>query len=159
MSGLAPEDRELLSAVMDALTNFRNQLRQNNNMVFSKKIAPLVDLGDRLKSQAELTVPTLVLVSHCTGFGRYWKCGHGPSVRFVAGKSQMVGVYYEVENFSSQLNDNKMYETKLVENVVIYTESSGLPVWTDRKTTLIDAIHHRRRDFFNARNTSTFRRL
>ena len=71
--------------------------------------------------------------------------------RYVAGKSQMVGVYYEVENFSSQLNDNKMYETKLVENVVIYTESSGLPVWTDQKTTLIDAIHHRRRDFFNAK--------
>ena len=40
MSGLAPEDRELLSALMDALTNFRNQLRQNNNMLFSKKICP-----------------------------------------------------------------------------------------------------------------------
>jgi hypothetical protein len=149
MSGLASEDRELLSALMDSLTNFRNQLRQNNNMLFSKKIAPLVDLGDRLKAQAELTIPTLTFVSQAPGFGRYQAI---EPARFMAGKPHVVGIYYEVENFSSQLNDNKLYETRLTENLVLYTESSGLPVWSDRKSVLTDTSHRRRHDFFNAKN-------
>jgi len=149
MAGLTPEDRELLSTLMDSLTNFRNQLRQNNNMLLSKKIAPLVDLGDRLKSQAELTIPTFTFVSQAPGFGRYQAI---EPARFIAGKAHVVGIYYEVENFKSQLNENNLYETRLTENLVLYTESSGLPVWQDRKSTLTDTSHRRRRDFFNAKN-------
>jgi hypothetical protein len=149
MAGLAPEDRELLSALMDSLTNFRNQLRQNNNMLISKKIAPLVELGDRLKSQAELTIPTFTFVSQAPGFGRYQAL---EPARFMAGKPHVVGIYYEVENFSSRLNENNLYETRLNENLVLYTESSGLPVWQDRKSTLTDTSHRRRHDFFNAKN-------
>jgi hypothetical protein len=149
MAGLPPEDRELLGALMDSLTNFRNQLRQNNNMLFSKKIGPLVELGDRLKAQAELAIPTFTFVSQAPAFGVYEKLD---PARFIAGKPHTVGVYYEVENFASQLNDKQMYETKLTESIVLYTESSGLPVWTDRKTNLHDLAHRRRHDFFNAKN-------
>jgi len=109
MAGLAPEDRELLSALMDSLTNFRNQLRQNNNMLFSKKIGPLVDLSDRLKSQAELSVPTLTFVTGALAYGVYTPMS---PARFIAGKVHTAGVYYEVENFTSQLNENKMYENE-----------------------------------------------
>src|SRR5258708_1445350 len=59
ISGLAAEDRELLSALMDSLTNFRTQLRGDNNMLFSRKIHPLIELADRLHAQAELSVPTV----------------------------------------------------------------------------------------------------
>jgi hypothetical protein len=149
MAALAPEDRELLSAMMDSLSNFRNQLRQNNNMLFSSKISPLVDLGDRLKAQAELSVPTLTFVSGALAYGVYTPMS---PARFIAGKAHTAGVYYEVENFSSQLNDNKMYETKLTQSIVLYTESSGLPVWSDRKVNLDDLAHRRRHDFFNAQN-------
>ena len=72
LTSLPTEDRELVSAVMDGLSNFRNTLRSDNNMLYSRKIRPLTDLADRLKQQAELSIPTLVL---CTcgvdGFGRY----------------------------------------------------------------------------------------
>jgi len=149
MAGLAPEDRELLSALMDSLTNFRNQLRQNNNMLISKKIAPLVELGDRLKARAELTIPTFTFVSQAPGFGRYQAI---EPARFIAGKPHVVGIYYEVENFASRLNENNLYETHLNENLVLYTESSGLPVWQDRKSTLTDTSHRLRHDFFNAKN-------
>ena len=149
MSGLTPEDRELLSTLMDSLANFRNQLRQNNNMLLSKKITPLVDMGNRLKTQAELTIPTFTFVSQAPGFGRYQAID---PARFIAGKPHIVGIYYEVENFRSQLNENNLYETRLTENLVLYTESSGLPVWQDRKSTLTDTSHRLRHDFFNAKN-------
>ena len=149
MSGLTPEDRELLSTLMDSLVNFRNQLKQNNNMLLSKKISPLVDLGTRLKTQAELTIPTFTFVSQAPGFGRYQAI---EPARFIAGKPHIVGIYYEVENFKSRPNENGLYETRLTENLVLYTEAFGQPVWQDRKSTLTDTSHRQRQDFFNAKN-------
>lgn len=145
LSGLPPEDRELLSALMDCLTNLRSQMRADNNMLFSKKMAPLIDMGDRLRSQAELSVPTVALCTTVQAFGEYAPID---PARFVAGKPHQVGLYYEVENFSSQPNGEKLYETRLSEEIVLYTESSGLPVWSDRKETYTDRSRRRRHDFF-----------
>lgn len=148
MAGLAPEDRELLGALMDSLSNFRNQLRAENNMLFSKKIRPLVELSDRLRGQAELSVPTVALCTKVTAFGSYEPID---PARFVAGKQQQAVVYCEVENFLSQPNEQNQYETKLTQDVVLYTEASGLPVWSDRKSTYDDKSRRRRRDFFMAK--------
>lgn len=149
MAGLAPEDRELLGALMDSLTNFRNQLRADNNMLFSKKIRPLVELSDRLHSQAELSVPTIALCTKVTTFGIYDPID---PARFIAGKAnQQAVVYCEVENFLSLPNDKNLYQTKVTEDIVLYTEASGLPVWRDQKKTYDDQSHRRRHDFFIAR--------
>jgi hypothetical protein len=145
LAGLIPEDRELLSAVMDSLTNFRNQLRSDNNMLFSKKIRPLLELTDRLRSQAELSVPTIALCTGVKAFGVYDPID---PARFIAGREQRVVVYCEVENFLSQPNDKNLYETRLTQDIVLYEESSGLPVWTDKKSTYTDVARHRRHDFF-----------
>ena len=74
-------------------------------MLISKKIAPLVELGDRLKARAELTIPTFTFVSQAPGFGRYQAI---EPARFIAGKPHVVGIYYEVENFASRLNENNL---------------------------------------------------
>lgn len=145
LSGLAPEDREMVSAIFDALSNFRSQIRADNNMLFSKKIHPLVELADRLRSQAELSVPTVALCTGVTAFGVYEPL---EPARFVAGTRQEVIVYCEVENFLSQPNDKNLYETRLTQSIVLYTESSGLPVWTAPKDTILDRARRRRHDFF-----------
>jgi len=144
-AGLIPEDRELLSALMDSLTNFRSQLRADNNMLFSKKIRPLLEMSDRLKSQAELSVPTVALCTGVKAFGVYDPID---PARFVAGREQRVVVYCEVENFLSQPNEKNLYETRLSQEIVLYEESSGLPVWTDKKSTYVDLARRRRHDFF-----------
>ena len=92
---------------------------------------------------------TVLALSQAQGFGRYQAI---EPARFIAGKAHAIGIYYEVENFASRLNENNLYETRLNENLVLYTESSGLPVWQDRKSTLTDTSHRRRHDFFNAKN-------
>ena len=145
LSGLAPEDRELLSALMDSLTNFRSQLRADNNMLFSKKIRPLVELSDRLRSQAELSVPTVALCTKVTAFGVYEPID---PARFIAGHEQRVVVYCEVENFLAQPNAKDQYETRLTQDIVLYTESSGLPVWSDKQSSYVDLARRRRHDFF-----------
>jgi hypothetical protein len=145
IAGLIPEDRELLSAVMDSLTNFRSQLRADNNMLFSKKIRPLLEMADRLRSQAELSVPTVALCTGVKAFGVYDPID---PARFIAGREQRVVVYCEVENFLSQPNEKNLYETRLTQDIVLYEESSGLPVWTDKKSTYVDQARRRRHDFF-----------
>lgn len=147
-AGLAAEDRELLSALMDSLTNFRTALRADNNMLFSRKIRPLVELTDRLRGQAELSVPTVALCKSAHGYGLYDPID---PARFVAGTAHNVVVYCEVENFLSQLDTNKQWETHLTQDIVLYTEASGMEVWKDKKLTYLDRARTRRHDFFIGR--------
>lgn len=144
MSSLPAEDRELITAFMDGMSNFRNAVRADANMLLSRKIRPLVEMADRLRSRADLGIPTLALCRKVEGFGRYDPI---EPLRFVAGKTHPVIIYTEVENFSSQLNDGKMWETKLSQDAVLYTET-GLPVWSVKTESFSDLARNRRRDFF-----------
>jgi hypothetical protein len=143
IAALPAEDRELLSALLDALSNFRGAVQRDNNMLQSAKVRPLVELGNRLRAQSELTIPTLALCKKVKGFGVYDPI----EPEFSAGRAQQVIVYCEVENFSSQLNDQQVWETKLTQDVVLYTET-GLPVWQAKQHTVTDLSRNRRRDFF-----------
>ena len=157
ISGLAAEDRELLSALMDSLTNFRTQLRGDNNMLFSKKIRPLIELADRLHAQAELSVPTVALCTNVAAFGVYDPM---EPARFVAGKPDRYAlVYCEVENFLSQLNEKKLYETRLTEDIVLYNEASGALMWSDKRSVYIDQSRTRRHDFFMVKRIAIPARL
>ena len=59
VSPLPVEDREILAAMLDGLNNFRDVARSDSKPMLSKKIQPLLDMADRLRSQAELTIPTM----------------------------------------------------------------------------------------------------
>lgn len=148
LNGLPTDDREMLSALMDGLTNFRSALRSDNNMLLSRKVRPLMDMSDRLSSQAELSIPKFVLCSEAHRFGDYSEM----SSRFPGTKDHATGIYCEVQNFSSQQSSSNMWESKLRMNLVLYTDQ-GLEAWTpDSKGWLYpDLSHTRRHDFFIAR--------
>jgi hypothetical protein len=143
IAALPAEDRELLSALLDSLSNLRTAIRRDNNMLQSAKVRPLVELGTRLRAQSELTIPTVALCNKVKGFGVY----EPVEPEFSAGRAQQVIVYSEVENFASQLNEQQQWETKLTQDVVLYTEG-GLPVWQAKQHTVNDLSRNRRRDFF-----------
>ena len=145
LTSLPLEDRELVAAVLDGLTLFRNGLRADGNMLLSRKVKPLLDLADRLRSQADLNIPTLALCTKIDVFGVYEPID---PVRFVAGKEHQAIIYCEVENFASTpMSDKKMWETKLSQEAVLYTES-GMQVWMDKAGAVVDHSRNRRRDFF-----------
>lgn len=146
MAALSSEDRDVLVGLLDALTNFRSGVRADNNLLQSRKIRPLLNLADRLRAQADLSLPTLTLCRRVEGFGVYDPI---EPLRFMAGKEHPAIIYCEVANFSSQQSDKKMWSTKISEEEVLYTES-GLPVWPARPTprTIADQSRNRRHDFF-----------
>ncbi|MBC7784600.1 MAG: hypothetical protein H7144_12250 [Burkholderiales bacterium] len=143
VANLATEDREVLTAMMDGLSNFRNAIRTDNNLLMNRKIRPLVEMSDRLRSRADLSIPTATLCREVKAFGVYTPF---ESARFTAGVKSAAIVYCEVENFSSQLNEKNMWQTKLTQDLVMYTES-GLAVWKATEK-LSDLCRNRRRDFY-----------
>jgi hypothetical protein len=144
LAGLSREDREILIALLDGLSNFRSAARIDGNMLPSQKVQPLLDMVDRIRAQAELSIPTLALCSRVTGFGVYEPL----PTTFRAGIDVPVIVYCEVANFSSRLNAAKqMWETRLSMAAVLYTES-GVAIWNSKNDVPPDLARNRRHDFF-----------
>ncbi len=144
LAALPAEDRETLNALLDAISNFRNAIRTDPNLLSSVKLRPLLELSDRLHGQSDLRIPTLTLCTRVDGFGNYEPI---EPLRFAAGKDHQAIVYCEVENFASQLNDKHLWETKLTQEVVLWTEN-GDPVWKDKNRPILDLARNRRRDFY-----------
>ena len=104
-----------------------------------------IELGNRLRAQSELTIPTLALCKKVMTFGVYDPI----EPEFAAGRVQKAIVYCEVENFASQLNDKKLWETRLSQEVALFFDTeAGMEVWRDKPKTIVDQSRNRRRDFF-----------
>jgi hypothetical protein len=103
-------------------------------------------MADRLRSLADLTIPTVALCSEVRGFGNYTPFDGDPP-HFSAGAGHPVILYCEVQNFSAQLHDSKMWQTELGQDAVLYTEG-GMEVWRDKPQSVIDSARNRRQDFF-----------
>jgi hypothetical protein len=144
ISMLPNEDRELVAALVDGVSNFRTSVRQDNNMLLSKKIRPILDMADRVRTQAELSVPVVALCTKVDGYGKYEPIN---PPQFTAGRVNPVIVYCEIANFASQQNDQQLWETKLRQEVTLYTET-GMPVWHEKSREVNDQCRNRRHDFF-----------
>lgn len=146
MAGMAPDDREMLTTLMDGISNFRAGVAADANALMARKIRPLADMADRLKSESDLTLSNAVLCSKVVMFGTY--VPFDPPKVAAMTRSNVV-VYCEVSNFVSTLDEKGQYFTKLHEDIVLYTET-GLPVKTLYGKNLVDVSRSRRHDFFLA---------
>jgi hypothetical protein len=141
---LPHDDREMINTLIDGLTDFRSAVREDQTMLQAKKIRPLIEMAERLRSQADLAVPTVALCSRVVGFGEYTAI---TPARFPAGRESKVIVYCEVENFESKKVDADMWETRLTQQVTIFTDT-GQYVWADKPRGIVDQSHRRRHDFY-----------
>ncbi|HVT88583.1 MAG TPA: hypothetical protein VHD56_07010 [Tepidisphaeraceae bacterium] len=148
LAALPTEDRELVTAVLDGISNFRNTLRSDSNALLSTKVRPILEMADRLRSQADLTIPTLALCTDVKGFGKYERL---PTSRFKVPaaneRDNQFIVYFEVANFLSNLNDKQMWETRLTRDMTLYTDQA-IPVWSAKTSSDVDESHVRRHDHF-----------
>jgi hypothetical protein len=144
VSALPGDDRELIAALIDGLGNFRSTVRENGNLLAAQKIKPLLEMADRLRSQADLTVSTVALCRRVDGYGKYDPI---TPARFPAGRENPAIVYCEVENFLTKQNSQQMWETSLSEQVTLYTDA-GMLAWSDTERQVTDECRNRRHDFF-----------
>ena len=147
ISDLPAEDREVLSALMDALANFRAGVH-DDNLMLSRKIRPLIELADRLRTQASLRVASAALCSRVEAFGKFDPI---PADRFLAGYKHSVIVYCELENFTSRLNGRNLWQTDLTHEAALYNDRGQRMLPAEKKEPVTDVSRNRRRDFFVVR--------
>ena len=147
-AGVASDERHLLEAVIDSLTDFRRALRDESSLLATKS-APLLNLAERVRDEIPLTLPTLALCRSATQFGVY---DAFEPARFTAGRETPVIIYCEVDHFRSSLApaDNR-WETRLSYEAVLYRDGEHPIAVTNKKpTNIIDRCRNKRRDFFLA---------
>lgn len=140
---LSAEDREVVAAVMDALTNFRTNAKSAEGGISDRRVRPLIELSERLRAAANLRVLTAALCTRVDGFGIYEPADN----RFPAGRESRVILYCEIENFASQLNAKNLWETRLTLETTLY-DSRGTRVAFEERRPVVDLSRNRRRDFF-----------
>ncbi|MFT3787943.1 MAG: hypothetical protein QM770_17535 [Tepidisphaeraceae bacterium] len=146
LSSLAPDDREMLSAIVDGLSNFRYVLRNERNPLASQKARPLMEMADRIRQRTDLTVSSMALCTAVRTFGNYDPI---EPARFRAGQANTLIFYCEVDGFLTQLAQGDKYETKLSLELRLFTDTdAGIQVWDAKPETVADASRKRRRDFF-----------
>jgi hypothetical protein len=144
---LPPEERDLISAVVDAIAGFRNGLADPNALM-QTKTASLVALSQQLDSQLPLEIPTLALCKSVQQFGIYDAID---PPKFIAGKLTPVIIYCELAHFRSRPASDARWETKLSYEAVLYRDGDdAMPVLSKKPTEIIDHCRNRRRDFFLA---------
>lgn len=146
ISSLSIEDREILAALLDGLSNFRANAGSDRSAMLSRRVQPLLEMSQRLRAATVLSVPTLVLCRKVDGFGVYDPVD---TDRLPAGQETALVMYCEVENFSSR-RDAQGWVTELTEEAVLYNER-GQRVWHEARQPIRDLSRNRRHDFFVAR--------
>jgi len=146
-ANIAEDDRKLLRSVVDSLMSFRMTLRSANTLR-QTKVAPLIDLSDKVSSEIPLAIPTLALCRSVERFGVYDPV---EPARFTAGRETPVVVYCEVDHFRSNPADQGGWEAKLTYEAVLYADAeSAVAVINKKPTQIVDRCRNRRRDFFLA---------
>jgi len=147
LTGLAADDRELLTTLLDGISNFRAAVATDPNMLMTRKIQPLVAMADRLKSQADLTLGKAMLCTNVKTFGLYTPID---PPRFTAMTPVEVISYVEVSNFVSKPDDQNQFTTRLHQDLVLYSES-GLAVKTLDNSNVNETSRSQRHDYFLAK--------
>lgn len=143
IAGLQREDQQIVSAVMDALNNFRITVRNDPNAMYKAKTQALSLISDRLRGGADLSVPVIKLASAVRSYGDYDPLepvinSNVPSERVV---------YFEVKDFRSELLPSGMWETRLSAVMAVF-DDRGTVVWQQPPLELRDLCRNARTDFF-----------
>ncbi|HEX8325048.1 MAG TPA: hypothetical protein VF595_14180 [Tepidisphaeraceae bacterium] len=147
IAGLSEEDRDLLTGLLDGLSNFRNAIRQDPNLLMNKKILPVIAMADRLRAKADLHVRNFSLCRAVAGYGNYTPFA---PLRLAQGVNHKPKIYYEVENVAARLDANNMWSTVMRQDLTLF-DANGKAVWNLPAVPVTDVCRNRRRDFFFAR--------
>lgn len=143
-SDLPPDDRELVAAVVDGISNLRSDIRQDSNAPMSKLVKPIIEMAQRARADAGLSINNMTLCRRVDGFGKYDPID---PARFPAGQANPVLVYCELSNFKSRLDSKHQWKTQLAQQVTVFTDT-GIMVWKDKQRPVTDECRDRRNDFF-----------
>ncbi len=147
---LTEEERILLKTMQQYFVEVGNSLDSNTNPWLAMTTATN-ELQQRLKLTPDLELPTLALCTRVRGFGDFdeWTVRNDQDqYSFIAHSAQPVIIYLEMEGFTSDLNNDDLWETVTSQHLTIYSDRDGIPVWKEDWQSASDHSRKQRRDYF-----------
>lgn len=113
-------------------------------------------LHDSLVKQPQLRLPAAALCSGVMSFGSFSEFSRvspdgqksPPMYAFVAHTGQQAIVYLEIADFTSAPNEKGEHVTEISQQLTIYSDRDGIPVWREPWQSSVDRAKNKRQDFY-----------
>ncbi len=142
---LAPDQRRIVLAYQRTFSQIARGTGDGAEADRRAMIEAAHELADQVAGEQPLSIRNLKLCSKVNGFGVY-DAFKGDT--FLAGRNTPVIVYAELDHFRTETTDDRKHRVRLTQEIVLFNEADGLPVWRQRPATITDESHNIRRDFF-----------
>lgn len=149
INGLTDREREIFGKMQDFFARLGQKLANGSDSE-EAVVTGITELLASLSTEPQLELHHPMLCTSVSGFGAYKAFGKNTAggYAFLSQTKQQAVVYIEVDNFTSELNENSKYVTKLSQKLVIYNDRDGLPVWKQDWRPVVDVTENKRKDFF-----------
>jgi len=144
MPDLTEKEREVLTKMQTFFTDLSASLTDAAGAPNGVAVAANT-LHDSLIQKPELQLSTTALCTRVGGFGDFTPFSKNS---FLAHSEQKTIVYLEIGDFTSQPNDKGEYVTELSQQLIVYSDRDGIPVWTEDWQSAVDVTKNQRQDFF-----------
>ncbi len=148
LPGLTQREREIVGLMQDFFRRLGQELDATGDP--EVVVTAIIELAAALQKQSSLVLPTVSLCTRVGGFGDYDEFPRTEQGRytFLAHSGQQAVVYVEVDDFVSELNDKGQWVTELSQQLVVFSDRDGIPVWREDWQLGTDTSKNRRADFF-----------
>jgi hypothetical protein len=154
---LTEAERTVLVTLQTFFSDLNSSLETSAPDQVQQRVAEAAaKLRQSLVHEPQLKLPTMTLCTRVNGFGDY---AAFDSNTFVAGAEQKAIVYLEIADFVSEINEKNEYVTELSQQLTIYSDRDGIPVWTGEWQAAVDVTRNQRRDFFTVQVVTLPRNL
>ena len=146
--GLTDRERELIVKMQTFFAQLGQDLVKTQDP--EAIVAAVNALYSGLADEPQLRLPHVALCTEVRGFGDYdqFPLNQAGRYAFLAHSRQQVVIYVEIEDFTSELNDNGQWLTQLSQQWVVYSDRDGIPVWREDWQVGVDMSRNRRDDFW-----------
>ena len=145
LAALSPDDQRIVLAYQRSFSLIAKSTGDSHATDRQALAEIASELADQIDSSQTLSIKTAKLCRKVSGFGVYDEISR---YTFLAGRQHPVIVYVELDNFRSELRDGDSRVVELAQEIVLYNDSDGLPVWRQKPVTITDSSRNERRDFF-----------
>jgi hypothetical protein len=142
--GLTVRERELLAHFQQFFVELGKSLDGSRN-ADEVLLNSVESLRESLRTEPRLALGSLSLCTEVSGFGKYTSFSRNS---FLAHSDQQAVVYIEIAGFLSEQNPKGEWVTEVSQQLVIYSERDGIPVWREDWQTAVDVSRNLRNDFF-----------
>jgi len=148
LPGLTQREREIVGLMQDFFRRLGQELDATGDP--EVVVTAIIELAAALQKQSSLVLPTVSLCTRVGGFGDYDEFPRTEQGRytFLAHSGQQAVVYVEVDDFVSELDAKGRWVTELSQQLVVFSDRDGIPVWREDWQLGTDISKNRREDFF-----------